>query len=86
VLALLRHTLIAFGEQPPQTTPEVFARVAGLTGSKPTAFDAVWRLRNTRNSESDLTNVYDSYLAAIEGVVEALDRHVPKKHWQRTGS
>jgi hypothetical protein len=29
--------------------------------------------------------VYDGYLAALEKVIAALDHHLPKRQWQRSG-
>src|SRR5579863_4091446 len=46
VLALLRHTLIAFEEEPPAEAKAVFARVAALTGVDADAFAAAFKLRD----------------------------------------
>ena len=85
-LTLLRHTLIAFQEQPPNTSGEVFARIAALTAASALAFEAVQRLREAKSLDRDaVLPVYDGYLAALEKVIAALDHHLPKRQWQRSG-
>ena len=86
VLTLLRHTLIAFQEQPPSAIKDVFARVAALTATSASAFEAVQRLREAKSLDPDtVLPVYDAYLAALEKVIAALDHHLPKHQWQRAG-
>jgi hypothetical protein len=83
-LALLRHTLIAFQEQPPAAASEVFARIAALTGASAPALAAVQKLREASGPDKDtVLSTYDGYLAALEKVIAALDRHLPKNQWQR---
>jgi predicted nucleotidyltransferase len=85
-LTLLRHTLIAFQEQPPSAIKDVFARVAALTATTASAFEAVQRLRETKSLDADVVMpVYDAYLSALEKVIAALDHHLPKHQWQRAG-
>src|SRR6266849_2023781 len=86
VLTLLRHTLIAFQEQAPNAPGEVFARIAALTAASATALEAVQRLRQAKSLDRDsVLPVYDGYLAALEKVIAALDHHLPKRQWQRSG-
>lgn len=83
-LTLLRHTLIAFQEQPPAAAGDVFARVAALTGASAPAFAAVQKLREGGAPDKDtVLPTYDGYLAALEKVISALDHHLPKHQWQR---
>ncbi|HLZ93234.1 MAG TPA: nucleotidyltransferase domain-containing protein [Candidatus Acidoferrum sp.] len=83
-LTLLRHTLIAFQQQPPDTPSEIFRRIAALTGANGAAFDAVSQMRAAKNLDQDaVPAVYDGYLAALETVIVALDHHLPKHQWQR---
>lgn len=83
---LLRHTLIAFQEQPPRAPGEVFARITVLTGASAPAFEAVQRMREAKSLDRDaILPVYDGYLTALEKVIAALDHHLPKHQWQRTG-
>src|SRR5258707_733606 len=85
-LTLLRHTLIAFLEQPANAPADVFARVAALTAASAPAFEAVQRLREAKSLDRDaVLPVYDGYLAALEKVTAALDHHLPKGQWQRAG-
>lgn len=85
-LTLLRHTLIAFQEQPPNATSAAFARIAALTGASAPAFEAVRRLREAKSLDRDaVLPVYDGYLAALEKVIAALEHHLPKREWQRAG-
>ena len=85
-LTLLRHTLIAFQEQPSNAAGEVFARVAAVTGANAEAFEKVQRLREAKSlDEDEVLPVYDGYLAALEKVIAALDHHLPKRQWQRAG-
>jgi predicted nucleotidyltransferase len=85
VLALLRHTLIAFDEEPPATPQEVFARIAALTGADAEAFTTAFKLRDRHAQADDIVRAYGQYLNALTVVVSALDKRVPKQEWHRTG-
>jgi hypothetical protein len=85
VLALLRHTLIAFDEEPPATAPEVFARIAALTGADAEAFTAAFKLRDRHAHAEDIQRAYGQYLNALTVVISVLDKIVPKHEWQRAG-
>lgn len=82
-LTLLRHALLAFGEEPPAEPSAVFERVAAVTGANPVAFQAVHDLHEGGTTEKDSFEVYDDYIHAVEKVIIALDGLVPKKEWQR---
>src|ERR1700719_2941503 len=85
-VTLLRHTLIAFQEQPPNAAGDVFVRIAALTTASAPAFEAVRRLREAKSLDRDaVLPVYDGYLAALEKVIAAVDHHLPKHQWQRAG-
>ncbi len=84
-LALLRHILIAFDEVPPATAPEVFARIASLTGADAEAFTAVFKLRAFHARADDMVRAYGQYLNALSVVISALDKRVPKHEWHRSG-
>ena len=84
-LTLLRHTLIAFQEQPPDAPSEIFGRIATLTAASQRAFEEVLGLRQARSlDKQSVPAVYDGYLTALEKVITALDHHLPKRQWQRT--
>jgi hypothetical protein len=85
VLALLRHTLIAFDEEPPATAHEVFARIAALTGADAEAFAAAFKLRDRHAHVDDITRSYGQYVNALTVVISALDKIVPKSEWHRAG-
>jgi len=85
VLALLRHTLIAFDEEPPATAQEVFARIAALTGADAEAFTAAFKLRDRHAHVDDIVRTYGQYLNALTVVISALDKRVPKQEWHRAG-
>jgi hypothetical protein len=85
VLALLRHTLIAFEEEPPASPSEVFARIAALTGADAEAFTAAFKLRDRQAHAEDIARAYGQYLNALTVVISALDKIVPKHEWQRAG-
>jgi predicted nucleotidyltransferase len=80
---LLRHTLVAFGEEPPATPAEVFQRIHTATGADADAFLSVFESRATGEWKKDTFVLYDEYLHALEKVIVALDTLVPKKEWQR---
>jgi hypothetical protein len=86
VLTLLRHLLIAFKEPVPATPEEVFQRIATLTGADANALGAGLALRKSDAPDANLLPRYGAHLAALEKVVSMLDRHLPKKDWQRVGS
>jgi hypothetical protein len=85
VLALLRHTLIAFEEEPPASAQEVFARIAALTGADAEAFTAAFKLRDRHAHADDIVRAYGQYLNALTVVISALDKILPKHEWQRAG-
>ena len=82
-LTLLRHTVIAFGEEPPASAHDFIARAAALTGSQASAFDALLKLRETGEFHGEIVPVYSAYLKALEKISSALDKHLPKREWQR---
>src|SRR5208337_1555579 len=84
-VTLLRHTLLAFGEEPPQGAANVFARIEELSEAKAEAFSRVYSHRETGSIEGDSLAAYDAYMHALEKVIVALDGKVPKREWQRAG-
>lgn len=81
---LLRHVLVAFDEKSPASAPEVFARIAALTGADAEAFAAAFKLRAFHAQADDIRRAYGQYLNALSMVISALDKRVPKREWQRT--
>lgn len=82
-VTLLRHTLLAFGEEPPADPSALFARIAEATGADAEAFQTVYDHHEGRGMAKDSFAAYDQYIHALEKVVIALDGMVPKKEWQR---
>jgi hypothetical protein len=83
--ALLRHTLIAFEEEPPADASAVFARIATLTGADADAFTAAFKLRAFHAHANDILRTYEKYVNALAVVISALDKTVPKREWHRAG-
>jgi predicted nucleotidyltransferase len=83
VLTLLRHTVIAFGEEPPATPHDIIARAVALTGSEASVFSALLKLRETGEFHGEIVPVYSAYLKALEKISSALDKHLPKREWRR---
>jgi hypothetical protein len=83
VLALLRHTLIAFEEDPPADAHAVFARIAALTGADADAFTSAFKLRDRHVHAEEVLLTYEKYLNALTMVISALDKIVPKREWHR---
>jgi hypothetical protein len=84
VLTLLRHVIIALGEQPPVEPRDIIRRATELTHSKASAFETILRLREHTDAHVQIAQAYGAYLAAVESVIRALDQHLPKEQWQRT--
>jgi predicted nucleotidyltransferase len=82
-VTLLRHTLLAFGEEPSAEPPALFERIAAVTGAEAGAFQAAYDFHEGQGLAEDSFVVYDHYIHALEKVVNALDRLVPKKDWKR---
>lgn len=82
-MVLLRHVLIAFGEQPPSTPREVFARISALTGADAEPFETQLEIRDLGKHVDEINRLYDRYLNALAKVTSALDKILPKKYWQR---
>ena len=82
-VTLLRHTLLAFGQDPSSDPDSLFDQIAAATGANAFAFQNVHAFHEGRAVEKDTFRVYDDYIHALEKVICALDTVVPKKQWQR---
>jgi hypothetical protein len=82
VSVLLRHFLIALGENVPAHKSEVYKRVAELTGADAGVFDLGLELRDN-HPVSEILRAFGKYLEAIEIVIHSLDALVAKREWQR---
>jgi predicted nucleotidyltransferase len=83
VLTLLRHTVIAFGEEPPLAAHDIVSRAAHLTGSDPAVFETMLKLRETGELHGEIIPVFGAYLKGLETLLTALDHHLPKREWRR---
>jgi predicted nucleotidyltransferase len=83
MLTLLRHTLLALGEEPSPDPKALFARIAERTGADASAFHGPHDFHEGRALQQDAFLAYDCYIHALEKVIVALDGFVPKKEWQR---
>jgi predicted nucleotidyltransferase len=84
VVTLLRHVIIAFGEAPPAAPRDIIGRATALTHADASAFERVLRLREHGDAHTEVAQLYGAYLAALEVVIRALDKHLPKGEWHRT--
>lgn len=82
VSTLLRHFLIALGENSDLDHAAVYRRVEQLTGALAAAFELGRELRDNHPA-TEIVRSYGKYLEAIEAVIHSLDALVPKREWQR---
>jgi len=85
-LTLLRHSLIALGQTPANSAREIFAQITAATGADSGALTAGLEMRETGLLARDMSSPYDDFLNALGKVIQALDRHAPKKEWKRSAS
>lgn len=79
---LLRHVLIAFGEDVPADRDHLYRRIEELTGADASAFELGRALRENHPS-AEIPRAFGKYLEAVAAVIHALDAIVPKREWQR---
>jgi predicted nucleotidyltransferase len=79
---LLRHVLIAFGEDVPPERSRVYQRIEELTGADAAIFELGRALRENHPS-AEIPRSFGKYLEAIAAVIQALNAIVPKREWQR---
>jgi predicted nucleotidyltransferase len=79
---LLRHVLIAFGEDVPAGPSHVYRRIEELTGADAAAFELGRALREN-HPFAEVPRAFGKYLEATADVIHALDAIVPKREWQR---
>ena len=79
---LLRHVLIAFGEDVPRDKSAIYLRIEQLTGADASPFELGRALRDNHPS-AELARSFGKYLESIATVIHSLDAVVPKHEWQR---
>ena len=82
---LLRHALIAIQDDSPASSRAALPKVAERFGIDASSVNAVLDLHDGKRVESNIDKVYLNFLAALETVVQKIDRAVPKKELQRVG-
>jgi len=82
VTVLLRHALMAFGEDVPESKNGLYQRIEELTGAEAGSFELGHALRDDHPS-AELVRAFGKYMEAIAAVIHALDAIVPKREWQR---
>jgi predicted nucleotidyltransferase len=72
---LFRHTLIAFGDNPPATKREAVERLSQKFGFDPSAFLEVLEVRHSQldRAKLDVQDVFRRYLVAVEHVTNRVD-------------
>jgi predicted nucleotidyltransferase len=86
VTTLLRHALIALGEDAPHEKSKVLEQAAAAFGFDVGAMQAALALRSNHEHSMNVPEVYNAYMNALGRVVHELDTRVPKRHWQKTSS
>jgi predicted nucleotidyltransferase len=80
VLTLFRHALIALGENPPHTKPQLLERAGEVFGFEAKRLQSILELRNSDRHLENLRELYYSYMAAVGRVAHELDARIPKRH------
>ena len=80
VLTLFRHALIALGEDPPDTKPQLLEHAGKVFGFEVEPLQAILKLRNEGRHLDNLRELYHAYMSAIQRVAHELDARVPKRH------
>ncbi len=83
VATLLRHALIAVGENPAHDRPTVLEQAGAVFGFDVRPMHTILALRSDHEHPVDVAEVYNAYMAAIGRVAHELDTRVPKRHWQK---
>lgn len=82
ISTLLRHVLIALGEDSPAGKSALYERIQQLTRADANAFET-GRALHDNQPVPEISRAYGKYLEAIETVVQSFDSQVPKREWQR---
>jgi len=83
VLTLVRHALIALGDDPPRDKAKLAEHAGQVFGFDSRPLRTILDLRNNREHPVDTLEVYNSYMSAIGRVAHELDARAPKRHWQK---
>ena len=83
-VTLLRHALIALGEDTPHAKAKLLEQAGEVFGFDAQPLRSILELRNDPNQPRGVLELYHAYLAALSRVAHELDVRVPKKKWQPT--
>lgn len=83
VLTLFRHALIAVGETPLDSKPQLLEQAARVFEFDVAPLHGVLELRSD-GKQANVVELYHSYMNAIGHVAHGLDTKVPKRHLQKT--
>jgi hypothetical protein len=83
VITLLRHALIALGEDTPHSKPKLLEQAAEVFGFDVRPLRSILELRNDPQQPAGVTDLYHAYMAAILHVAHGLDVKVPKHNLQQ---
>jgi len=83
---LLRHSLIAMGEEGTVRGEDLIGRVAAVLKVDAAPLRAVLKLREGGVPAGSVASVYGDYVGVLERVTERIDACLPKPEWRRTGA
>jgi hypothetical protein len=76
--ALLRHALMALGEDPPPTKRSTMDRMGSVLGFDPSPFHTIFEIRegHKRERDVDVQATFDAYLDRVVKITEEIDRRL----------
>ncbi|MGC2111697.1 MAG: nucleotidyltransferase domain-containing protein [Candidatus Korobacteraceae bacterium] len=83
VLTLFRHALIALGDNPPHSKPELLEHAGRVFGFDIAPLQSILLLRTDPQHTLDAGGTYGAYMNAIATVAHELDVRAPKRHWRK---
>ncbi len=86
VSTLLRHALIAVGENPSHERPRILEEAAAVFGLDVGVLRSALALRHEHEPSTNVLETYDAYMSAIGRVAHELDGRAPKRHLQKISS
>ena len=86
VSTLLRHALIAVGEEPGHEKSKTLEQAGATFGFDVAVIQSALALRSDHEHPANISELYNAYMNAIGRVAHELDARVPKRHWQRMPS
>ncbi len=81
-ITLLRHALIALGDDPSRDKAKLLEQSGQVFGFDPRALQTILDLRDNPEHMVNVHDVYNAYMGIIGQVAHQLDERVPKHHLQ----